>query len=472
MAGQRPNIVFILADDMGYGDIGAFGNPDVQTPVLDSLAADGMVLSQHYAGSPVCAPSRAALVTGRYPHRTGAIDTLEGRGLDRLALREVTIAQVLESAGYATGIIGKWHLGALDPRYHPNARGFREFCGFRGGWSDYWKWRLDYNGSIRQADGRYLTDVFTDEAVAFLERHRTEPFFLHLTYNAPHLPLQVPEEEIEPFRQLGKFREAVCCIYGMNRRMDTGVGRVLEALDRLGLAENTIVVFTSDNGPQFGGKGEVRTDRFNCHFNGHKELVYEGGIRVPCIVRWPAGLPGGGDACGEFVHFTDWFPTLLEAAGVAIPADLRLDGRSVLAVLRGDSQGEQARRFWQWNRYTPVPHCNAAMRDGPWKLLWPMMAEARRVSREDADVDRRLKYQPETVTDITRGPEPERHLPEPPLPMLFNLDEDPYEQNNLAEKHPERVEAMMREYDAWFQEVEAERRSITDPDHPASWSNK
>ncbi len=472
MPAERPNILFILADDMGYGDIGAFGNPDVQTPALDALAADGMVLTQHYAGSAVCAPSRAALITGRYPHRTGAIDTLEGRGLDRLALREVTLAQVLKSAGYATGLIGKWHLGALDPRYHPNARGFDEFCGFRGGWSDYWKWRLDYNGSFRQADGRYLTDVFTDEAVAFIERHRDEPFFLHLTYNAPHHPLQVPEEEVEPFRQLDKFTEGVCRIYGMNRRMDTGVGRLLETLRRLGLEEDTIVVFTSDNGPQFGGKDQMCTTRHNALFNGSKGNVYEGGIRVPCIVRWPAGLPGGGDACSEFIHFTDWFPTLLQAAGLGVPSELRLDGHSVLEVLRGDSQGEPARRFWQWNRYTPVPHCNGAMRDGPWKLLFPVVREAMVVSREDLDMDRRLKYEPEAITDICRDPEPQRDLPEPPAPQLFNLDDDPYERNDLAAKHPDRVEAMMREYDAWFQEVEAERLSITDPDHPASWSKE
>ena len=148
---SRPNIVLIVADDLGYGDLGAFGNPAVPTPTLNRLAAEGVRLTQHYSGSAVCAPARAALLTGRYPHRTGAIDTLEGRGLDRLALREVTLADCLARAGYATGLIGKWHLGALDPRYHPNRRGFHEFCGFRGGWIDYWDYRLDYNGTFRLA---------------------------------------------------------------------------------------------------------------------------------------------------------------------------------------------------------------------------------------------------------------------------------------------------------------------------------
>ncbi len=455
----RPNIVVILADDMGYGDIGAFGNPDVQTPALDQLAGESLQLMQHYAGSPVCAPSRAALLTGRYPHRTGAIDTLEGRGLDRLALREVTLADVLKSAGYATGLVGKWHLGALDPRYHPNARGFDEFCGFRGGWQDYWQWRLDVNGALRPADGRYLTDVFTDEAVAFIERHRGEPFFLHVAYNAPHFPLQVPDADADPFRETGKFTEGVSLIYGMNRRMDAGVGRILETLDRQGLAEHTLVLFTSDNGPQFGGQGAMCTTRFNAHFNGCKGNVYEGGIRVPALLRWPACLLGGVET-HAFVHFADWMPTLLAAAGVGVPRELKLDGQSVLSALRGEAALPNPRRFWQWNRYTPVATCNAAMRDGAWKLIRPVIRQAMAISKEDGEMDRRLKYEPEAITDICREPEPHRIVPEPPAPLLFNLDDDPCERNDLAARHPERVALMQRALDHWFAEVEADRLSI------------
>jgi len=456
-----PNIVLILADDMGYGDIGAFGNDAVQTPALDHLASEGIMLTQHYSGSPVCAPARAALLTGRYPHRTGAIDTLEGRGLDRLALREVTLADVLKSAGYATGLIGKWHLGALDPRYHPNARGFDEFVGFRGGWSDYWQWRLDYNGTFRKADGRYLTDVFTEEAVGFIQRHRHRPFFLHVTYNAPHFPLQVPDEEADPFRNTGRFTEGVSRIYGMNRRMDRGIGRILETLERYGLAENTFVLFTSDNGPQFGGKDEMSTTRYNAHFNGCKGNVYEGGIRVPAILRWPAGLEGGIQS-NAFIHFTDWMPTLLALAGLGVPDDLSLDGNNILPVLQGESGEVNARRFWQWNRYTPVANCNAAMRDGPWKLIRPAIREAMWITPEDAEMDRRLKYGPEDITDICRDPEPERDIPEPHPALLFNLDDDPYERNDLASVYPERAETMQDELDRWLESVEAERRSIRD----------
>ncbi len=455
----RPNIVLIVADDMGYGDIGAFGGRGVQTPALDHLAGQGLCLTQHYSGSAVCAPARAALLTGRYPHRTGAIDTFEGRGLDRLARRETTLADVLKAFGYATGLVGKWHLGALDPRFHPNARGFDEFVGFRGGWSDYWQWRLDVNEATRRADGRYLTDVFTEEAVAFIDRHRSRPFFLHLTYNAPHFPYQVPDDEADPFRETGDVTEGVSRIYGMNRRMDRGVEQIMAKLDELGLTESTFVLFTSDNGPQFGGYGQMPTERFNGHFAGCKGNVYEGGIRVPAIVRWPAGTAPGVKS-GAFVHFTDWFPTVLEMAGLALPKDLALDGHSVLDVLRDGQERQPPRRFWQWNRYTPVPNCNAAMRDGPWKLVYRELDEAMAVAESDVELDHRLKYEPESVDGITREPEPERSIPPPHPPQLFNLDDDPYEQDDLADAQPDRVRKMQHELEKWFDEVETERRSI------------
>jgi len=461
MATRRPNIVLILADDMGVGDVGAYGNPAVQTPAIDHLAAGGLLLTQCYAGSCVCAPSRASLLTGRYPHRTGATDTLEGRGLDRLALREVTLADHLKQAGYATGLVGKWHLGALDPRYHPNARGFDEFVGFRGGWSDYYRWRLDANGTVRLADGRYLTDVFSEEAVGFIRRHRTEPFFLHVTYNAPHFPLQVPDEEAEPFRATGRFTEGVSLIYGMNRRMDQGVGRILEELQRHHLTDNTLVLFTSDNGPQFGGEGDLCTTRDNGLLNGAKGSVLEGGIRVPAIVRWPEGLPAGAET-NAFVHFTDWFCTLLAAARAEASREPPLDGHDVLPVLQGKRGEAPPQRFWQWNRYTPVPTCNAAMRDGPWKLIRPVIGEAMTLTQADMDMDHRLKYEPEGITDISREPEPAREVPPAPPPLLFHLEGDPYEQHDLAAAEPQRVAAMQTALDRWFESVEADRRSIAD----------
>ena len=457
----RPNLVVILVDDMGYGDFGCFGNADVQTPALDHLAEQSVCLGQHYSASAVCAPARAGLLTGRYPIRTGAIDTLEGRGLDRLALREVTVADSLKSAGYATGLVGKWHLGAIDPRYHPNRRGFDEFAGFRGGWQDYYQWRLDKNGDTHAPDGRYLTDVLTDEAVGFIDRHQKQPFFLHVTYNAPHFPLQVPDGEADPFRETGKFTEGVSLIYGMNRRMDAGVGRILDALDKHGLAENTLVVFTSDNGPQFGGHGDMCVNRYNGHFNGYKGLVLEGGIRVPAIVRWPAGLPAG-TFNTQMVHFVDWLPTLLAAAGVDPPTDVALDGNNVLPVLRGEATAPTEQRFWQWCRYVPRVDQNAAMRDGPWKLVQLAGEGHGRVTPEDGQVDRALKYEPDTVPDISRDTFELPEVGPSPAAMLFNLDDDPYEQNDLAAAQPDRLRRMQQALLEWFEHVEADRQAIED----------
>ena len=458
---SRPNILFILADDMGYGDFGCFNGGISHTPTLDDLVAAGTCLTQHYSASPVCAPARASLLTGRYPHRTGAIDTLELRGLDRLALRERTIADLLRPAGYVTGLVGKWHNGAYDARYHPNRRGFDEFAGFCGGWAPYFEWRLDRNGARADADGRYLTDVLTEEAVAFINRHRRQPFFLHLTYNAPHYPFQSLDDDLVPFRDSGQHTLAVSHIYGMLRSMDRGIARVLDTVTGAGLAENTLVMFSSDNGPQFGGKGDMCSDRFNCGFAGAKTLVYEGGIRLPMILRWPAGLPRQ-RTVDSMVHFTDWLPTLLAAAGVPLPTDRRLDGVNVLPALRGERGQVCEQRFWQWNRYAPFVECNAAMRDGRWKLVRPAIAELMAVSNEDFAMDVAAKYSPDDYTDVISGdiPAPVSSAPHPS--QLFDLESDPEEKRDRAAEFPDHVARMERALSVWFEEVEADRRAIHD----------
>ncbi len=451
------NIVLIVADDMGYGDFGVFNEGLSETPHLDALASEGQLLTQHYAGSCVCAPSRAALLTGRYPHRTGSIDTREARGTDRLGLWETTLARRLTALGYATGLVGKWHLGELDRRYLPQNRGFDEVCAFRGGWQDYWDWWLDCGGGrFRKSDGSYLTDTLTDEACDFIRRHRDEPFFLQIAYNCPHTPLQAPESEVAVFRGREDLNEAVATLYGMIRRMDRGIGHVLETLDWLGLAEDTIVLFTSDNGPQFGSElGPI--ERFNYGFAGHKGNVYEGGIRVPMIVRWPAGLEPG--RCDEMVHFCDWFPTLLSAVGAQVPQEPPPDGANVLPVLRGEPAEVPDRRFWQWNRYRPVGRCNAAMREGDWKLVHAPMPECFKTTPEDHTDDHELRDRPGYLGEVTDRTPPERDVSDPPPAQLFNIAEDPREEHDLADEESQRAARMQRQLAAWFEEVEAERLS-------------
>ena len=454
-----PNVVFILADDMGYGDFSTFNGGLSSTPTLDGLMKESVCLTQQYTASPVCNPSRACLMTGRYPHRTGSVDTLEWHGLERLALRETTLADLFKSAGYATGLVGKWHLGAFDPRYHPNRRGFDEAICFRGGMHDYYNWRIEINDRVQRADGRYLTDVWTQEAVDFIQRHKNQPFFLHVTYNAPHTPLEAPAEDQKLFKETGQFNLGVSMIYAMIHRMDTGIARILDTLKNLGLEENTIVLFTSDNGPQFGGEGDHCTTRFNCQFNGAKGSVYEGGIRVPMIVRWPAGLEPD-RTVNAMVHFSDWFPTLLAAAGIPVPANLALDGINILPVLRGEPGKVCTTRFWQWNRYRPVVTSNAAVRDGDWKLVRPVQPAAMAVP--DIHWLWVSMYGPEYFIDhgIFKGAEPERVLPEPVRPELYNIAKDPLEQKNLAAEYPDMIRVLLLKLENWFEEMEKEFREV------------
>jgi len=458
---SHPNIVLVLADDMGYGDFGVFNDGRSRTPALDALIGEGICLTQHYSASCVCSPARAGLLTGRYPHRTGAIEMRELRGLCNLALRERTIADIFKAAGYATGLVGKWHNGSVGAAYHPNARGFDEFAGFRGGWQDYYRWILDRNGSFEESDGRYLTDVFTGEAVGFIERHRREPFFLLVCYNAPHTPIQAPEDDVRPFAETGRFNRGVSTLYGMLHRMDAGVARILAALSRHGLEENTIFIFTSDNGPEFGGGGEDDRTRFNCGFAGAKGRVYEGGIRVPLVIRWPAGLDGGREFHG-MAHFCDWLPTLLAAAGLEAPPELDIDGCNVLPALHGEPQKLPAKRFWQWNRYQPEITSNAAMRDGDWKLVRPAISITLQTDPDEMARDAAMRREPWKHYEPDRSPFPPRELPEPSAPELYNIAADPMESNNLAEEHPDRARGMLTELETWFERVEADRAAIQD----------
>ncbi len=471
---SKPNFVLIMADDMGYGDFGTFSEGRVRTPYLDALIDESTCLSQNYTGSPVCSPSRAAMLTGRYPIRTGAVTPQEVLGYDRIALRETTLGDIFKANGYATGLIGKWHNGALDPQHHPNARGFDEFAGFRGGWADYWRYTLDRNGSFEPSDGTYMTDLLTSEAVDFIDRHNSEPFFLSVMYNAPHTPLHAPQDYVRRYMDAG-FCVDVAIVYAMIEIMDQGVEKISEALRRSGLLDNTIFMFTCDNGPAFGVRwdhvppgGTGDTTRFNCGLNGAKGSVLEGGVRVPMIIRWPDGLEAGVEN-HQMTHFVDWLATFIDAANASVPNGARpMDGHSVLPQLRGEQPNTQPRRFWQFSGYSPIGITNAAMRDGHWKLVRPAidLPFATREDRELADqyvlMDIAYKYEPEKVPQIFDWPEPNRVIPEPSRPELYNLADDPLEHNNRAQELPSRAAKMTDQLDAWFEEVEAERRTIPD----------
>ena len=312
----KPNGLLIVADDMGYGDFGAFNLGVVDTPNLDAISEQGTCFRQHYSASPICSPARASLMTGRVPHRTGAITQHELHGLDSIALREVMIADMFQNSGYKTGLVGKWHNGALDKHFEPNAQGFDEFIGFCGGWADYYEYTSQRNGVFENSDRAYLTDRLTDEAIGFVERHQDEPFFLQLAYNAPHAPLKAPEKLVVKYKAKG-FNRISVTTYAMIEIMDTGVGRILQCLEDLGLEEDRIVMFTSDNGPAFFNPsrqllpGEPNfNERFNCGMRGSKGWVHEGGIRVPMIIRFP-GRVAAGEFNDELTHFTDWLPTLI-----------------------------------------------------------------------------------------------------------------------------------------------------------------
>jgi len=396
--GDRPNIVLIVSDDQGYADASCYNHPEpVSTPNVDRLAAEGVRLTDGYASAYVCAPTRAGLLTGRYQQRFGFYTGGDSRV--GLPLSEVTVADLLKKEGYATGVVGKWHVG-LEPEYRPLQRGFDEFYGFLGhGAHDYFKLQItdEYTSIYRNDkpinDTGYLTDNLAREAVSFIERHRRRPFFLYLPFNAVHWPLQAPDDYVKRFNTGDENRD----IYlAMLTSMDEAIGQVLDALKRTGADGNTLVIFFSDNGgakKNFANNGVLRD---------YKQTVYEGGIRVPFIVRWPGKLPKAA-VCSEPVISTDIMPTILSAAGVELPGDRVYDGKDMLAALRGETKEPLHKAlFWcdgsdQW-----------AVRAGKWKLL------SRKGSLE-----------------------------------LYDLEADISEKHNLAAQRPGVVEEMEGIYAQW-----------------------
>lgn len=357
---NRPNFVFILTDDLGYADLGCYGGRMQCSPVIDRLALEGMLLTSAYANSSVCSPSRLAIATGRYQHRLhgGFDEPISGPSANKgLPPGHPTMASLLRDAGYATALVGKWHMGSL-PNFSPLRSGYEEFFGHRGGAADYFKHGFRGRHDLWDGDQEvhmkgYLTDLFTERAVRFVRRQgRARPFLLSLHYNAPHWPWETREDEAEANRisNIAHLDGGSVKTYAtMIHHMDEGVGKVLEALDRIGARENTIVVFTSDNG------GERFSDTYP--LMGKKMDLLEGGIRVPCVVRWPARVAGGKRA-GRLAMGMDWTPTFLAAAGVSPHPDYPLDGIDLF--------GPEVQRNLYWRM---LYRNQKAVRSGVWKYL-------------------------------------------------------------------------------------------------------
>ena len=318
---NHPNVLLILSDDQGWGDVHSHDNPNIDTPVQDKLAADGVRFDRFYV-SPVCAPTRASLLTGRYHLRTGTIWVTHNK--ETMRSEEVTIAEILKNNGYATGCFGKWHNGGYYP-HDPNGQGFDEFYGFCAGhWNNYFDTHLQHNHEKVTSSG-FITDVLTDQAIQFISKNRRGPFFCYIPYNVPHSPFQVPEADFKKYKERG-FNDANACVYGMVENMDRNIGRLLNLLDDLALTDNTIVIFMTDNGPN--------TDRYNGDMRGRKGSVHEGGGRVPLFIKWPAKI-NGGKTVEKIAAHIDILPTILEFCNIPIPQNLELDGTS-LVPLMGD----------------------------------------------------------------------------------------------------------------------------------------
>ncbi|MCL4782016.1 MAG: arylsulfatase [Bryobacterales bacterium] len=335
-SGQKrsPNLVIILADDQGWGDLSINGNRNLQTPHIDSLARDGALFERFFVCS-VCAPTRAEFLTGRYHPRGGVRGV--SRGDERLNLDETTIADIFRAAGYATGCFGKWHSGTQHP-YHPNSRGFDEYYGYTSGhWGDYFAPELDHNGEVVQGEG-FLTDDLTNHAIRFIEKNRARPFLCYLPLNTPHSPMQVPDRFFEKFAALDPAQRArdesqeslpmTRAALAMCENIDWNVGRVLQSLDSAGLAKDTIVLYFSDNGPN--------SWRWNGGMRGRKGSLDEGGLRAPCLLRWPGKIPAG-KRISQIAAAIDLLPTFAELAGVSRPASKPLDGKSLAPLLLSEN---------------------------------------------------------------------------------------------------------------------------------------
>lgn len=436
----QPNVVLILADDLGYGDLGCYGHPKFKTPRIDQMAAEGARLTQFNTPAPFCAPTRASLMTGRYPFRCGMTQNPApdgGPAADALAMpkSEITLAQVLKSAGYATGMVGKWHLGH-KPGWLPTERGFDEYFG------------IPYSNDMRPVQVLEGTDVaeypvvqatlttrYAKRASEFIQRNKDKPFFLYFAEAMPHKPLAAPEKHYQK-SGAGLYGDALA-------DLDDSVGSVLDALKQNGLDDNTLVLFSSDNGAWFGGScGGLR---------GMKGTNYEGGYRVPMIARWPGKIPAG-HVSAELGVMMDLFATVLHATGTKLPDDRVLDGCNILPILTSTEKSPHEFIFGHQNSKL------ATIRDARWKLhILPASQMKLKAGADGKWLDPRTpdgvtilapfeQYNMDAHPGLTTGVEPARM-------QLFDLQNDPGEQTDVASRHPEEVKRLQKAYEAMNKNV-------------------
>ncbi|MFP4621134.1 MAG: arylsulfatase [Bacteroidales bacterium] len=435
---DKKNVILIMTDDQGYGDLGFTGNSIVKTPTTDSLAEESVQFSNFYV-SPVSAPTRASLMTGRYSLRTGIYDTYNGGAI--MANEEVTVAEILKDNGYHTGIFGKWHLGDNYP-FRPIDQGFTTSLVHRSGGigqvgdiANYFEFDSSYfdpvlykNGKEVQTDG-YCSDVYTEEAIDFIRENKTEPFFLYLSFNAPHTPLQLPEEYYEMYKNIDPSdreafpgnqpfpddmseseKEAARKVYGMVTNIDDNMEKLFTSLEENGLEENTLIIFLTDNGPQ--------QRRYKGGFRGRKSSVYEGGIHVPFLMKLGDEFPANKTVDVPAAHI-DILPTILDICNISMEKEVQIDGKSLLPLIQGNEVPWADRPlYFYWQRSYPEPYQNVAVRKGNYKLVGHAPYTA---SLDDLE--------------------------------LFNLEKDPYEQNNILSSNKEQAREFKSLFDDWYGKI-------------------
>lgn len=466
---RRPNIVVILADDLGYGDVGANGGQVIETPAMDALARDGMRFTQAYSSAPICSPSRAGLLTGRYPARSGIVQAMEAAGdsfarrlsrragmamsnlgaidmrgganLSRgLPLSEISIPEALRQAGYKNAAFGKWHLGDFTewPEYHPHRHGFDRFVGFNMSNDD---WPVAFYEDEKKLiddiglDQQRYTSLFTDEAIKFIEENKAEPFFVYLSHKDPHQPFY-PSEPFAGKSAGGPYGDAVS-------EFDYNVGRIRDALQRMELADNTLLLVTSDNGAWYEGS--------TAGLRGRKGQSYEGGFRVPLLAWWP-GVIDSGSVENTPVMNIDFLPTFLSLAGLNNPADRVIDGRDISALFTGKDHNLNARPLFFFHDYDVE-----ALRKGSWKYIhsishytWPNP-----IDKQDSIAGRMVSARDYSPADS------EEKIPTLGYwPLLYDLSIDESESYNIAKHKPDETAQLQRELLLWRKQFHADPRAI------------